>query len=115
MSDISLNLDGLMAFLAAAGVGLLLLLAIFMTSLFAMLTARRKHETFGGQRLAHQSMGMLVSVLGCGVVVILLVLSEQTLPPRALSIWLDHWIVLWLPAILALWPVSLFGWKRLRA
>ncbi|MCU1264075.1 MAG: hypothetical protein JWM21_393 [Acidobacteria bacterium] len=115
MSDISLNLDGLIAFLAAAALGLLLLLAIVIASISALIKARRKHESFARQRLAQQSLGMLVSVMGCVVVVILLLLSERTLPPRTLSIWFDHWVVVWVAAVLALWPVSVLGWKKLRA
>lgn len=114
MSDISLNLDGLIAFLAAVALGLVLLLAILVASIYAFVKARQKHEPFGQQRLAPQIIGMLVSLLGCGAVVVLLLLWDTKLPPRTLALWFDHWLVVWMPAVLALWPLSVVGWKKLR-
>ncbi len=114
MSDISLNLDGVIAFLAACALCLLLLLAILGASIYATVKARRKHETFRQQPVAPHIVGMLVSALACAAVVILLLFGETKLPPRTLAIWFDHWLVVWIPAVLALWPLSVVSWKQLR-
>jgi hypothetical protein len=114
MSDISLNLDGLIAFLAAAALGLSLLLVIFVGSLFTVLKSRQKHQRFSSQRFFRHLIGMAVSLICCVAVELLLLLSDSTLPPRTISIWLDRWVILWLAVVLALWPLSVFVWKRLR-
>lgn len=114
MSDISLNLDGLIAFLVAAGLGLLLLLGIFTGSVYAALKSRQKHERFSSQRFFPHLIGMVLSLLCCLAIEFLLLLSDSTLPPRTVSIWLDRWVILWLAAVLALWPMSVFVWKRRR-
>lgn len=114
MSDISLNLDGVIAFLAAFALGLLLLLAILVASVYASVKARRQHESFRQQRLAPHLVGMLISALGCAAVVILLLFGETKLPPRTLGIWFDKWLVIWMPAVLALWPLWVVSWKKLR-
>jgi hypothetical protein len=114
MSDISLNLDGLIAFLAAWALGLSPLVAILVSSSYALVKARRKHEPFRQQRLAPHIAGMLVSVLGCAAVVILLLFGDTKFPPRTLARWFDKWLVIWMPAVLTLWPLSVTGWKKLR-
>jgi lysylphosphatidylglycerol synthetase-like protein (DUF2156 family) len=114
MSDINLNLDGVIAFLAAFGLGLLLLLAILVASIYATVKARRKHEPFRRQGLAPHIVGMLVSVLACAAVVLLLLFGETKLLPRTLAIWFDRWLVVWIAAVLALWPLSVVSWKQLR-
>jgi hypothetical protein len=114
MSDININLDGLIAFIAASALGLLLLLGIVIALLAALIRARRRHEPFGRQRLFPHFIGLLVSLFGCLMVVVLLFFNERMLPTHALNIWLDHWLWLWLVTVIALWPVSAFAWKKWR-
>jgi drug/metabolite transporter (DMT)-like permease len=114
VSDINLNLDGVMAFIAAAALGILLVLGILIGSLDTFIRARRRHEPFNQQRLFPQAIGMLVSLFCCLIVVLLLLFTQRMPPPRALDIWFDNWLWLWLAAVLALWPVSAFAWKKWR-
>ena len=112
MSDININFDGVIAFLVASVLGLLLVVGILIALLASLTRARRKHEAFSRQRLIPQAIGMLVSFFCCVMVVVLLLFSERMPPPRALNIWLDHWLWAWPVAVLALWPASAFAWKK---
>jgi signal transduction histidine kinase len=114
MSDININLDGVIAFIAAIALGLLLVLGILAISLFSLIRARRSHGSFSRQLLFPQVIGMLVSLFGCLIVAIILIAAESMTPPRALNIWLDQWVWVWLIAVLALWPASAFAWKAWR-
>ena len=114
MSDININLDGVLALIAAIALALLLLLGALIASLASLIRSRRKHEPFSRQRLFPQVIGMLVSFFCCLIIVILLLFSERMPPPRALDIWLDQWLGLWLVTVLALWPVSALAWTKWR-
>ena len=114
MSDININLDGVIAFLAASGLGLLLISGILIALLASLIRARNKHEPFSRQVLFPHVIGMLVSLFCCVMVVALLLFSERMPPPRALNIWLDDWLWAWLIIVVALWPVSAFAWKKWR-
>lgn len=114
MSDIGLNLDGVIAFLAAAALAALLALSMLIVFLIALIRARRLHLTITGQGLFSQLVGMCASFVACLVILITLVLSEQLPPPRAINIWLDHWLWAWLLMVLALWPATAYMWKRAR-
>ena len=114
MSDIGLNLDGVIAFLAATALAALLALSMLIVFLVAVIRARRHHHSITGQGLFTQLVGMSASFLGCLLILITLLLSEWLSAPRAISIWLDHWLWAWLLMVLALWPAAAYMWKRSR-
>ena len=114
MSDIGLNLDGVIAFLAAAALAALLALSMLIVFLIALIRARRLHLSITGQGLFSQLVGMAASFLACLLILITLLLSEQLPAPRAINIWLDHWLWAWLLIVLALWPAAAYMWKRSR-
>ncbi|MDQ6652279.1 MAG: hypothetical protein M3Y84_06010 [Acidobacteriota bacterium] len=107
-----MNLYGVIALIAAVGLGLLLTLGILIGSIGAFVTARRKQEHFSQQVWFRQVVGMSVS-LSASVFVVLLLLSGNSNPqPRPLDIWLDDWLWFWIAAILMLWPLSAFAWNK---
>ena len=112
MSDINLNFDGLIAFLAAALVGLLLAFGILIGSIITAVKANKRHQRFKQQRFFPHLLGMLISLGCCLAIEGLLLLTDSTLPPRNIAIWLDKWVLLWIAVIVALWPFTVFGWKR---
>ena len=114
MSDIGLNLDGVIAFLAATVLAALLALGIVVVLCIAVIRARRHHQSITHQGLFAQVVGMCASFLACLLILITLLLSEQQPPPRAISIWFDHWLWAWLLMVLALWPATAYVWKRSR-
>lgn len=114
MSDIGLNLDGVIAFLAATALAALLALSILIVFLIALIRARRRHQSITGQGLFTQLVGMCASFLGCLLILIILLLSERLTTPRAINIWLDYWLWAWLLTVLALWPAAAYMWKRSR-
>jgi len=114
MSDIGLNLDGVIAFLAATVLAALLALSIVVVSCIAMIRARRHHQSITQQGLFSQVVGMCTSFFACLLILITFLLSEQQPPPRAISIWFDRWLWAWLLMVLALWPAAVYLWKRSR-
>jgi hypothetical protein len=108
MSDINLNLDGLIAFLAAAGLGLLLLFAMLLGAIIAAVRAHQRKQRFTQQLFFPHLMGMTVSLLCCLGIELVLLFTDSTLPPRNIPIWLDRWILLWLLVIVILWPVTVW-------
>ena len=112
MSDIGINLDGLVSFLAAAGLGLLLIAVMLIGSLIGLVRAHQKQERFNKQRFFPHLLGMAVSLLGCLGIELLLLLTDSNLPPRNIPVWLDRWVLLWLPALLVLWPITVQLWLR---
>ena len=113
MSDIGLNLDGVITFLAATALAALLALSI-VVSCITVIRARRHRQSITGQGLFSQVVGMCASFFACLLILITLLLSEQLPAPRAINIWLDHWLWAWLLIVLALWPASAYLWKRSR-
>jgi hypothetical protein len=114
MSDISINLDGLISFLAAAALGLLLVLGILIAAAYSVIRAHQKQERFTRQPSIAQVIGMMVSLLFCAIVIASLFVADRMPPPRSFAIWSDHWVWMWLLGILALWPLSAFVWKKWR-
>jgi len=114
MSDIGLNLDGVIAFLAAIALAALLALSSMIVFLMAVIRARRHHQSITGQGLFTQLVGICASFLACLLILITLLLSERLPAPRAINIWFDHWLWAWLLMVLALWPAAACMWKRLR-
>lgn len=95
MSDININLDGLIAFLAAASLSLTLLIGIIICALYR----RAKY--------AHMK-GILLS-LSCSIAILLLIfITDRTERPHTLNRWLDAWVWLWVPLVLSMWPLYLY-------
>lgn len=115
MSDINLNLDGLIAFLAAAGLGLLLIFAMLLGAIIAAVRAHQRKQRFTQQLFFPHLMGMTVSLLCCLGIELVLLLTDSTLPPRKIPIWLDRWVLLWLLVIVILWPVTVWLMRKTRA
>jgi hypothetical protein len=113
MSDINLNLDGVLAFLVAAGLGLLLVLAILLGSLAAAVKANQRGEQFTQQKFFPHLIGMVVSLLCCLAIELVLLVTDSNLPPRRIPVWLDNWVIIWLTAVLLLWPLSARAYKTL--
>lgn len=103
MSDIEINLNGLIAFIAATCLSLLLLIGIIICALL-----RRAKP-------AHMK-GMLLG-LSCSILIILLTfVSDRTRRLRSLNGWLDSWVWLWVPLVLSVWPLCVcFSRKRQRS
>jgi len=114
MSDIGLNLDGVITFLAATALAALLALSIVVVSCITVIRARRHRQSITGQGLFSQVVGMCASFVACLLILITLLLSEQLPAPRAINIWFDHWLWAWLLMVLALWPAAAYLWKRSR-
>jgi hypothetical protein len=115
MSDINLNLDGLIAFLAAAGLGLVLLFTMLLGAIIAAMRAHQRKQRFTQQLFFPHLMGMTVSLLCCLGIELVLLLTDSTLPPRRIPIWLDRWVLLWLLAVVILWPVTVWLVRKTRA
>jgi chromate transport protein ChrA len=95
MSDIDINLDGLITLIAATCLSLLLLVGIIVCALL-----RRAQS-------AHMK-GMLLS-LSCSILIILLTfISDRTERPHTLNRWLDAWVWLWVPLVLSVWPLYVY-------
>jgi hypothetical protein len=107
-----MNLYGVIALIAAIGLGLLLTLGILIGLIGAFVTARRKQEHFIQQLWFKQVVGMLVSLSACVVVVLLLLSGNSNPQPRPLDIWLDGWLWFWMVAVLMLWPLGAFAWNK---
>jgi hypothetical protein len=114
MSDIKLNLDGLIAFLVAAALGLVLLLVLSIVSLRGLLRARRKGERFTRQSSFPHVLGMLVSLAACAAVMFLSWFTDGGAYPRTLNVWLDRWSPLWGALILVLAPACAYFIKGRR-
>jgi hypothetical protein len=113
MSDINIIPDGMIAFLAAAALSLLLLIGIVVCSVYGWTKARRRAERFTHQGIFPHLAGMLLSLI-CSIAVILFIFLTEWMPvlPRSLNRWLDNWIWLWVAVILLLWPVTAYIWKK---
>ena len=90
MSDIGLNLDGVIALLAAGVLCLLLLIALAVCSLFTWPPARRLAAV-------PHLVGILCSLAGSVVVLIAVVVtaiqSEGNLETNRVGVWLDRWLL----------------------
>jgi hypothetical protein len=113
MSDIGIDLDGLIAFLIASSMGILLLLGITVCALTARAKARRASDRISHQPLFPHMIGMGAGIIGC-CMVILLIFADQSPRPHILRNWFDEWFWLWSAAVLALWPLSVYLVKRSR-
>lgn len=114
MSDIGLNLDGVLAFIAAIVLAALLALSMMVVSLITVISARRHHQSIRDHSLFPQIIGMGASLVVCLLIMLTLLLTDRLPPPRAIAIWFDHWLWAWAIAALVLWPAAAYMWKRLR-
>jgi apolipoprotein N-acyltransferase len=115
MSDIQLNLDGLIAFLVAAALALVLLLVLSIMSLRNLIRARRKGERFTRQPSFPHVLGITVSLAACAAVMLFIWFTDGGAYPRTLNAWLDRWSPLWGALVLALAPACAYLIKgRLR-
>jgi len=112
MSDIGLNLDGVIAFIAAIVLAALFALGIMVVSFVSVLRARRHYQSISAQRLFPQAIGMCASLFVCLLIIITLLLTDELPPPRAIDIWFDRWLWAWSITVLALWPATAYIWKR---
>jgi hypothetical protein len=113
MSDIGIDLDGVIAFLVASSMGILLLLGIGVCALTARAKARRASDRISHQPIFPHMIGMGAGIIGC-CLVILLIFADESTRPHILRNWLDDWFWLWGAAVLALWPLSVFLWRKSR-
>lgn len=114
MSDINIIPDGFIAFLAAVILCLLLLVGIAICTTYGLAKASRKRERFISQGVFPHLFGMALSLMSAIAIMLLMWSSEMSSRLRALNRWLDNWIWLWIPAILALWPLGVILWKKWR-
>jgi hypothetical protein len=114
MSDVGLNLDGVIAFIAAIVLAALFALSIMIVSFVTVISARRHHQSITAQRLFPQVIGMCASLFVCLLIVITLLLTDRLPAPRAIDIWFDRWLWAWSMTVLALWPAAAYMWKRFR-
>jgi hypothetical protein len=109
VSDIGLNLDGVITFLVAGVLCLLLLIALAACSLVARV-ANRRHAA------VPHLVGILSSLAGSVVILVTVVMatvhSEERLEPNRAGVWFDGWLFLWAPAVLALWPIGALLYRR---
>jgi len=114
MSDVGLNLDGVIAFIVAMVLAGLLALSLMVVGLITVINARRRQQSISDHGLFPQIIGMCASLVVCLLIMITLALAERLPPPRAINIWFDHWLWAWAIAVLVLWPAAAYMWKRFR-
>jgi hypothetical protein len=114
MSDIQINLDGLVAFLAAAALAIIFALGLVIVSVRGLIRARQKGERFSRQPAFPHVIGMLVSLACCAGVMLFIWATDGGATPHTLSIWLDRWALLWGAIIIALAPISSRLMRELR-
>ncbi|MFL6228649.1 MAG: hypothetical protein ACJ741_07700 [Pyrinomonadaceae bacterium] len=111
MSDIQINLEGLIAFLAAAALALVLLLVLLIVSARGLLGARRRGERFSRQSAFPRALGLLLSLACCAVVMLLVWLNDGGIS-HAFNAGLDRWSPLWVAVIIAVAPLSARLFRR---
>jgi hypothetical protein len=114
MSDVGLNLDGVIAFIVAIGLAGLLALSMMIVGLITVINARRHHQSVSDHGLFPQIVGICASLVVCLLIMITLLSAERLPPPRAINIWFDHWLWAWAIAVLVFWPAAAYIWKRFR-
>ena len=112
MSDINIILDGVISFLVAASLVLILLLCLAIFSLRGFIQMRRKGKPFSRQRMFPHLIGMLVSLSCCTIIILLIVWSDKVQRPHTLNVWLDNWVWFWVMVVVAMWPLGAYVWKK---
>ena len=102
MSDIAIRLDGLLAFLVAAGLGSILLLAALSCFLRGLWKAQRLSRSLASPHVR----GMALSGVVFVAIALTVALRDGGPYPRTVEQWLDRWVVAWAVAVLLLWPLT---------
>ena len=113
MSDISLNMDGVVSFLVAGALAFILFLAILILGLMAW--AKGNEAQTGGfprRVVVRHIVGLSLSLVGFLAVMGIVLSTDGPTRSRAAAVWLDRWLLLWLAAIIALWPATVLWMKR---
>jgi len=112
MSDVGIIPDGMMAFLFAVPLCLLLLLATAISFLYERRARRRAGAS--GRSLSPNLFGVSLSFAAALLVLLTLILANNYVLPRTLNEWMDDSIWLWVAAVLLLWPLGAYLRKRCR-
>ena len=112
MSDININLDGVIAFIAAAFLSLLFLLGLLGFFIYGWARARRKSGRSIHETVLPHSFGLFLCLASSLIIILLVVLTDRTARPHTLNIWLDKLVWLWVPVIFLLWPLGVYMRKR---
>lgn len=114
MSDINIIPDGLVAFIVAAALSLLLLSGLIVCLINGAGKARRASRPLRHQTVFPHIAGILVS-LASFVIIMLFLLSTEWMPrPHTLNRWLDNRVWLWATVLLSLWPLTAYTWRHQR-
>jgi hypothetical protein len=114
MSDIAINLDGLIAFIAAAALSLVLVAAIIICLAYGWSAARRTGVPLRRQKVFPHIAGMSICLVCFALLMLFLLFTEWTPKPHLINRWLDEWVWLWASAIVLLWPLTAYVWNRRR-
>jgi UDP-N-acetylmuramyl pentapeptide phosphotransferase/UDP-N-acetylglucosamine-1-phosphate transferase len=112
MSDININLDGVIAFIAATVLSLLFLLGLLTFFIYGRARARPKSGRFIHQTALPHTFGLSLCLAGSIIIILLVVLTDRAARPHTLNIWLDKLVWLWAPVIFLLWPLGVYIRKR---
>jgi hypothetical protein len=112
MSDITINLDGLIAFVAAVALSALFIIGITAVVVWGLFRVRGGGNRFSRQPTFPHLIGMAASLTGYAAMMTFLWINDGPSRYRALCIWLDNWVVLWAGGILALWPAGSYVVKK---
>jgi ABC-type Fe3+-siderophore transport system permease subunit len=113
MSDISFNLDGLVAFLVAGLFALGLLLAVVITAIVASVRKKQPPVPFRRRLAFYILVGLSVSLLLNGAVMLILIASDGEWEIPGVAPWFDRNILIWEAIALAPIPGSIVA-ARLR-
>lgn len=95
MSDISFNLDGLVAFLVAGLFAFGLLLGIVITAIVVGVRKRQPPVPLRHRPVFYTLIGLSVSLLLNGLVMLFLILSDGELEIPGVDLWFDRNILIW--------------------
>jgi hypothetical protein len=112
MSDINIILDGVIAFIVSASLCILLLLGIVICAVYMRATARQHRTDFTRRPVSHHIFGMSLSLACAAIILLSVILTENTPSPHTLNRWLDNWVWLWAVAVLLLWPLGAHFLKK---
>jgi len=113
MSDITINLDGIIAFIAAFSLSVIFLAGLAVVCAWNVVQARRNGGRFFRRRAFPHIVGMAACLAGYGAMLAFLWINDGPSRNHALCLWLDNRVVLWAGVILALWPAGYYAVKNL--
>ena len=112
MSDIAINLDGIIALIAAVALSVTFLVALAIVCVWNALRVRRYGGPFWRRRAFPHMVGMAACLAGYGAMLTFLWINDGPSRNHALCLWLDNWVVLWAGIISALWPAGYYAAKK---